>query len=121
MPRAPIFPAASLLVTLGRDRRAPDQLERSFAAQADDLATLQLLAQPTGGNSTMKRKRGLSLIALAVALCGGADPGAAELSVGDAAPDFTLQGSDGVEHRLRDYVGKQAVVIAWFPKAFTPG
>lgn len=69
----------------------------------------------------MKRKRGLSLIALAVALCGGADPGAAELSVGDAAPDFTLQGSDGVEHRLRDYVGKQAVVIAWFPKAFTPG
>ncbi len=69
----------------------------------------------------MKRKRALSLIDMAAALCGGANPGAAELSVGDAAPDFTLQGTDGAKHRLRDYVGKQAVVIAWFPKAFTPG
>jgi peroxiredoxin Q/BCP len=46
---------------------------------------------------------------------------AAELSVGDAAPDFALAGTDGTRHQLRDYVGKQAVVVAWFPKAFTPG
>jgi peroxiredoxin Q/BCP len=45
----------------------------------------------------------------------------AELAVGDAAPDFTLSGTDGTQHKLRDMVGKQAVVIAWFPKAFTPG
>jgi thioredoxin-dependent peroxiredoxin len=46
---------------------------------------------------------------------------AAELEVGDTAPDFTLQGSDGKTYKLADYHGKQAVVLAWFPKAFTPG
>lgn len=44
-----------------------------------------------------------------------------ELAQGDAAPAFALPGSDGKTHRLADYVGKQAVVIAWFPKAFTGG
>ena len=37
------------------------------------------------------------------------------------APDFALPGSDGKTYRLADYRGKQAVVLAWFPKAFTPG
>jgi thioredoxin-dependent peroxiredoxin len=46
---------------------------------------------------------------------------AEELKVGDAAPDFTLPGSDGKTYKLADYRGKQAVVLAWFPKAFTPG
>jgi peroxiredoxin Q/BCP len=46
---------------------------------------------------------------------------AAELNVGDAAPEFSLAGSDGKTHRLSDYKGKQAVVLAWFPKAFTGG
>jgi len=46
---------------------------------------------------------------------------AEELKVGDAAPDFTLPGSDGKTYTLADYRGKQAVVLAWFPKAFTPG
>jgi len=46
---------------------------------------------------------------------------AEELKVGDAAPDFDLVGSDGETYRLSDYRGKQAVVLAWFPKAFTPG
>ena len=43
------------------------------------------------------------------------------LRVGDPAPDFALTGSDGAVHRLSDYKGKQAVVLAWFPKAFTSG
>jgi peroxiredoxin Q/BCP len=43
------------------------------------------------------------------------------LNVGDAAPDFSLVGSDGKTHRLSDYKGKQVVVLAWFPKAFTGG
>ena len=47
--------------------------------------------------------------------------GAAALKVGDAAPDFALKGSDGKTYKLSDYTGKQAVVIAWFPKAFTGG
>jgi len=44
-----------------------------------------------------------------------------ELKVGDAAPNFTLQASDGKTYTLADFKGKQAVVIAWFPKAFTQG
>ncbi|MGE3313113.1 MAG: redoxin domain-containing protein [Limisphaerales bacterium] len=41
--------------------------------------------------------------------------------VGDPAPDFTLQASDGKTYQLSSFRGKQAVVIAWFPKAFTGG
>ena len=47
--------------------------------------------------------------------------GAADLKVGDAAPNFALKGSDGKTYKLSDYKDKQAVVIAWFPKAFTGG
>src|SRR5262252_8196788 len=44
-----------------------------------------------------------------------------ELKIGDQAPDFSLQGTDGKTYKLSDFKGKQAVVLAWFPKAFTPG
>jgi cytochrome oxidase Cu insertion factor (SCO1/SenC/PrrC family) len=44
----------------------------------------------------------------------------AGLKVGDTAPPFALQGSDGKIHKLSDYKGK-TVVLAWFPKAFTGG
>ena len=44
-----------------------------------------------------------------------------ELKVGDQAPDFTLQASDGKTYKLSSFKGKQAVVIAWFPKAATQG
>ena len=43
-----------------------------------------------------------------------------ELKPGDAAPDFTLTGSDGRRYRLKDLAGLP-VVLAWFPKAFTGG
>ena len=46
---------------------------------------------------------------------------AVELKVGDQAPDFTLHGTDGKMHKLSDYKGKKAVVVAWFPKAYTSG
>jgi hypothetical protein len=45
----------------------------------------------------------------------------AALAPGAPAPPFALQGSDGRTHRLSDYRGKQAVVLAWFAKAFTGG
>ena len=38
----------------------------------------------------------------------------------DAAPQFTLAGSDGNSHSLADLRGRH-VVIAFFPKAFTRG
>ena len=44
-----------------------------------------------------------------------------ELKVGDAAPDFSLLGSDGKTYSLADFSDKQVVVLAWFPKAFTRG
>jgi peroxiredoxin Q/BCP len=50
----------------------------------------------------------------------GQQPGP-ELKVGDMAPNFKLQGSDGKTYQLSDYKGKSAVVLAWFPKAFTGG
>ena len=43
-----------------------------------------------------------------------------ELKEGDAAPNFTLPGTDGKPHTLSEYKGK-AVVLAWFPAAFTGG
>jgi peroxiredoxin Q/BCP len=49
----------------------------------------------------------------------GEQSGAPE--VGQAAPGFVLPGSDGRSYDLADYRGRQAVVLAWFPKAYTPG
>lgn len=43
------------------------------------------------------------------------------LKVGDMAPSFSLPGSDGKTYSLDQFKGKEAVVIAWFPKAFTGG
>jgi thioredoxin-dependent peroxiredoxin len=60
------------------------------------------------------------LVALASLLAAGT-AGAADLKVGDPAPDFSLAASDGKTYRLSDFKGKKAVVVAWFPKAFTPG
>lgn len=43
------------------------------------------------------------------------------LEAGDRAPAFNLQGSDGNTYSLDQFLGKQAIVIAWYPKAFTSG
>jgi len=40
---------------------------------------------------------------------------------GEKAPEFKLKGTDGKEYTLKQFSGKQAVVIAWFPKAKTGG
>ena len=58
---------------------------------------------------------------LMMTAAGGAQTPAPELKVGDQAPDFSLQASDGKTYKLSDFKGKQAVVLAWFPKAFTQG
>ena len=51
------------------------------------------------------------------------------IKVGEAAPDFTLTylvakpegGFDTRQVRLADFKGKQNVVLAFFPAAFSPG
>jgi peroxiredoxin Q/BCP len=73
------------------------------------------------------RVKSLVSLGLAAALgvmsgsTGRAQAPAVELKVGDAAPAFSLPGSDGKTHSLADSKGKKAVVLAWFPKAFTGG
>ena len=65
--------------------------------------------------------RNLGILAL-VLLFSPTWAGAEELSVGDLAPPFTLAGSDGKQHSLSEILKThQGLVLAWFPKAFTPG
>ena len=46
---------------------------------------------------------------------------ASDLKVGDTAPNFTLESTDGDFYQLSDYLGKQTVVLAWYPMANTHG
>lgn len=61
------------------------------------------------------------VLALVAGIVGFGQPNGPELTVGDDAPLFTLPGSDGKTYRLSDYKDRSAVVLAWFPKAFTGG
>lgn len=70
-----------------------------------------------------RARRGALRCAAALLVCALAAPltvYAADLAVGDPAPEFALMGSDGKVHKLADYRGT-TVVVAWFPKAFTGG
>lgn len=58
--------------------------------------------------------------AMAIAISGQLDA-VAEVKVGDDAPAFELKGSDGKTYKMSELKGKKAVVIAWYPKAFTGG
>jgi peroxiredoxin Q/BCP len=69
--------------------------------------------------SAFKLATGIA-VALLASLTGSGQ-NAVELKVGDDAPAFSLPGSDGKTYRLADFKGKRAVVLAWFPKAFTGG
>jgi len=63
----------------------------------------------------------LSLVSTLLFALISATTASAGPKVGDIAPDFTLLGTDGAFYKLSDHLGKQGVVLAWFPKAFTPG
>lgn len=58
-----------------------------------------------------------SMAALALIASGTA----LSLEVGDIAPDFSLPASDGETYSLEQFKGKQAIIIAWYPRAFTSG
>ena len=71
-------------------------------------------------------KKALCLLPLALVACGllaspAAAQTAAELKVGDQAPDFTLEATDGKTYSLSKDLKGRWVVLAWFPKAFTAG
>lgn len=65
--------------------------------------------------------RRLIAVATMMVLAGAAGAQDAQLQAGDMAPDFSLQASDGKTYDLVDFRGEQAVVIAWYPRAFTRG
>src|SRR4030095_9208305 len=61
----------------------------------------------------------LSVALFALCLTTGAH--AADLTVGEPALDFSWEGPDGKTYTLSQFKGKQAVVLAWYPKAYTSG
>ena len=68
----------------------------------------------------------ITAVLWAAALAGGlaaqnAAPPKTHLKVGDPAPDFTLMSTAGQPVKLSDFRGKSAVVLAFFPAAFTGG
>lgn len=68
----------------------------------------------------MKTVSCFGLVALLL-LASGCLAQPAPLKPGDAAPDFTLKGSDGQDYQLSQFKGKKAVVISWFPRAGSQG
>ncbi len=48
-------------------------------------------------------------------------PKLTNLRVGDEAPDFTLNSTEGGKVTLSDFRGKNVVVLAFYPAAFTGG
>jgi peroxiredoxin Q/BCP len=51
----------------------------------------------------------------------GFSASATDLKVGDIAPNFNLQATNGDFYQLSDYKNKQAVIVAWYPMANTRG
>jgi cytochrome oxidase Cu insertion factor (SCO1/SenC/PrrC family) len=66
----------------------------------------------------MQRTRWLAGAAFAGMLFGLLPTGAKAIEVGQKAPDFTLQGTDGKPVKLGDLLGKGPVVIFTFIQAF---
>jgi peroxiredoxin Q/BCP len=73
-------------------------MKKAFSLLTVPVVALGLLATPSAGQTP-----------------------AAELKVGDPAPDFTLAATDGKTYTLSKDLRGHWVVLAWFPKAFTAG
>ena len=69
----------------------------------------------------MKRYPILAALALLASGVWSAPAEAPQPKVGEAAPPFALLGSDSRAHGLMAHRGKQPVVLAFYPKAFTGG
>ena len=59
-----------------------------------------------------------NLVAAALCLLLAQD---ADLKVGDKAPDFGSKDDAGKDWKSADHVGKKALVVFFFPAAFTGG
>lgn len=63
----------------------------------------------------------LGLLAAANVFGQTVQPPHTTLKVGDTAPDFNLPSTQGGRVKLSDFRGKSAVVLAFYPAAFTGG
>lgn len=63
----------------------------------------------------------LGLLAGATLFAQPMQPPHTHLKVGDEAPDFTLRSTQGGTVKLSDFRGKNVVVLAFYPAAFTGG
>ncbi|WP_232516198.1 peroxiredoxin [Chitinophaga caeni] len=61
----------------------------------------------------------INILVMAFTLFGGTANG--QLKVGDQAPLFTLKDQDGKDFNMADVIGKQPVVVYFYPKDDTPG
>lgn len=66
------------------------------------------------------RSRLCGLLALLLLPMASPVVSAAELAIGQPAPDFTLPDETGMTHRLSDYRG-HTVILMFYPKDFTSG
>lgn len=71
-------------------------------------------------DQTMTRQRTSFIFLLSLLIFSGF-ASATDLKIGDKAPNFKLQATNGEYYQLSDYLGKQAVVLAWYPMANTRG
>lgn len=79
----------------------------------------------------LKKILGLSMLTVALTVSAlaqqAAQPAAqppaikTHLKVGQAAPDFTMNGTDGKAYKLSDFKGRKTVVLAFYVLAFTGG
>ena len=60
-------------------------------------------------------------VLMTILLSLAAPENAARPQVGADAPDFSAAATSGATVKLADFKGKQTVVLAFFPKAFTAG
>ena len=88
-------------------------------ASTDSVFKIQVRFKETMGTRMHAFMRGT--FALIVCTLSTGLLAAADLKAGDSAPDFSLQASDGKTYMLSEFRGKQAIVVAWFPKAYTRG
>lgn len=63
----------------------------------------------------------MRLLTAALVLAAFAAPALAEVTAGDAAPDFTLKDQDGQEVKLSAFAAKKNVLLAFYPSDFSGG
>src|SRR5438034_11308105 len=123
-PRSTLFPYTTLFRSGHRRRRDRGRLPRSRGGPAREPAVARVGASAQGAGEGPRapcyhdaggpqdRERGISRVSTATPT--------KSLNVGDTAPDFTLKTIGLKEISLKDFRGKN-VVLLFYPLDWTPG